>query len=206
MEEKVKTYDHELCANFVAQKLHWLANSNDEASVRAILAKLRRGLGKAPGDLPELWDFTLENLPEALLSKDEKPTRGEWAVHVALSLYAYHQQGKDIKGNTMHSLSKEQRHSIGAASRRLIFHAEKDATAIKRRFNVLATSDSLQELAHHLRALVGLLKANDIPLDYVQLAAELYLFQNPNRRSGLRLRWGQDFYAFGAAEEEKTET
>jgi CRISPR system Cascade subunit CasB len=206
VEEKVKSYDHELCANFVAKKLYWLSNSNDEASVRAILAKLRRGLGKAPGDLPELWEFTLEGLPEELLSKGHEPTKGEWAVHIALSLFAFHQQGKDIKSSSMHKVDKGERHSIGAASRRLSSRSDKDSDAIRRRFNILATSNSLEELSHHLRAMIGLLKANDIALDYVQLASDLYRFQNPNMRSALRLRWGQDFYAFGAAEEEKTET
>ena len=48
--------------------------------------------------------------------------------------------------------------------------------------------------AHHLRGLIQLLRAEEIPLDYVHLAENLYDFQNPDSRPGVRLEWGQDFY------------
>ncbi len=39
---------------YTAQRLHWLWALPDNQR-RAELAKLRRGIGHAPGDLPELW-------------------------------------------------------------------------------------------------------------------------------------------------------
>lgn len=193
VKEEIKGFQDEV-ARFVANRLFQLKNSSNESNVRATLARLRRGLGKAPGELPELWDFTLEDLPEVLLSQTEEPTYGEWAIHVALSLFAYHQQGKDLNSQYMHQDSGETQHSIGTACCTL--KARKEEDAVKRRFNILATSDSFTELVHHLRSLIGLLKSEDIPLDYVLLAKELYFFQFPQWRNALRLRWGQDFYAF----------
>ena len=39
---------------YTEQRLHWLWALPDNQR-RAELAKLRRGVGRAPGDLPELW-------------------------------------------------------------------------------------------------------------------------------------------------------
>ena len=47
----MKTQDVKL---YAAQQLHRLQSLPDNQR-RAELAKLRRGIGHAPGDLPELW-------------------------------------------------------------------------------------------------------------------------------------------------------
>ncbi len=47
-----------------------------------------------------------------------------------------------------------------------LIHGEDDKTRIQRRFNVLATSADIQELAHHLRGMIQLLRSEGIPLDY----------------------------------------
>ena len=59
---------------------------------------------------------------------------------------------------------------------------------------MLATSNDIDEFAHHLRGMVQLLKASGIALDYRQLTKDIYDFMEPERRNLLRLRWGQDFY------------
>jgi CRISPR system Cascade subunit CasB len=174
---------------FVQRKISQLIESGNESAARATLAKLRRGIGKAPGSLPELWNVTLEGLPETLIGRGNEPTRGEWAVHTALTLYALHQQGKDLKKQRM-SCDGEY---LGAAVRRLI-RSDEDEPRIKRRFDAVATSESLEEFAHHLRGLVQLLKAEDIPLDYPSLAKEIYWFQFSEARDSIRLHWGRDFY------------
>ncbi len=86
-----------------------------------------------------------------------------------------------------------QENGLGKAVACLI-HGEDDKTRIQRRFNVLATSADIQELAHHLRGMIQLLRSEGIPLDYPELAKDLYLYQNEDYRSQVRLRWGQDFY------------
>ena len=53
---------------YTEQRLHWLWALPDNQR-RAELAKLRRGVGHAPGDLPELWGSFLRGMP------DRKSTR-----------------------------------------------------------------------------------------------------------------------------------
>ncbi|QGT99545.1 hypothetical protein SYNTR_0952 [Candidatus Syntrophocurvum alkaliphilum] len=176
-------------SNFVKYQISRLSGSSNEAAARATLAKLRRGIGNEPGSMPELWDITLNGLDESLTSKDGAPTRGEWAVHTALTLYALHQQGADMQQNAM---SKD-KNTLGTSLRKLIKN-EEDEIRVKRRFDAAATSDSLAEFSHHLRGLIQLLKSQDIPLDYPELAKDLYLFQFPEARDSVRLRWGREFY------------
>lgn len=175
--------------DFVKHQISRLSGSKNEAAARATLAKLRRGIGNEPGSMPALWDVTLNGLDESLSSKDGAPTRGEWAVHTALTLYALHQQGIDMH---QHAMSKDE-NTLGMSLRKLIKN-EDDEKRVKRRFDAAATSDSLAEFSHHLRGLIQLLKTQDIPLDYPALAEDLYWFQFPEARDSVRLRWGRDFY------------
>ena len=174
---------------FTRQRITRMQNAGNDSLIRASLARLRRGIGKEPGSLPELWGETLEGLPADLAGQSGRPSTGEWAVYIALTLYALHQQGKDIKKECMHQEGQR----LGLALRKLI-HDEEDEQRIKRRFDQVVTADSPQELSHYLRTLVQLLKAGDVPLDYGSLASDLYLTQIPDARDGIRLQWGRDFY------------
>lgn len=178
-----------LIKNYVKQKISSIAGNNNESAVRTILANLRRGIGESPGSIPALWEITFNGFPEALRGKDDSPSKGEWAIHTALTLYALHQQGKSIK----HSPMNQDGISLGTSLRRLISNDD-DEKRVKRRFDAAATSDSLEEISHHLRGLVNLLKSQDVPLDYSSLASELYWFQNPDYRDSVRLGWGREFY------------
>ena len=68
---------------------------------RARLAELRRGVGHQPGDLPALWGSFLQELPKELWGREtaagecREPSEAEWAVYLALTLYALHQQGEE---------------------------------------------------------------------------------------------------------------
>jgi len=177
-------------SEFVKRKINWLVENSNESTVKATLAKLRRGIGKAPGSLPELWDVTLNGLPEALLSKGEKPTRGEWAVHTALTLYALHQQGKNPKEQCMNMEGE----SLGTAVRKLIESNKNNEEAVRRRFHAVAVSESFERFCWQLRGMIQLLRAKSIPLDYPGLTEDLYWFQLPERQDSIRLKWGQDFY------------
>ena len=174
---------------FVKRKIEGLLNSKNESATRAMLAKLRRGIGKPPGSMPELWPVTLDGLPEPLAGKTGGPTKGEWAVYTALTLFALHQQGKELKGKPM----CREGESLGASVHHLI-KSDDDEARVKRRFDAAATSQGPEEFAHHLRGLIQLLKSEDIPLDYPALAEDLFLFQFPEARDSVRLRWGRDFY------------
>jgi len=177
--------------DFVSMKVKSIFNnSKKESYARASLAKLRRGIGKNPGSLPDIWEHTLEGLPEEFLSKTGEPTYAEWATYLAITLFALHQQGKDWDKKPM-SVSGQK---IGEAVRKYAPKDDPSEEAVKRRFDAAVTSDSPEELAHHLRVIVQLLKSKDIPLDYPQLAEDLFRFQFPESRDGVRLSWGQSYY------------
>lgn len=68
-------------------------------------------------------------------------------------------------------------------------------SSVLRRFNALATADSIPEVSHHLRGMIQLLRREGIPLDYPQLAEDLYQYQFVDGAPNVRLRWGRDLYA-----------
>ena len=191
----MKTQDVKL---YAAQQLHRLQALPDNQR-RAELAKLRRGIGHAPGDLPELWGSFLLEMPESFQGRSA-PSAAEWAVYLALTLYAMHQQGNDQPMNRPGN-------TLGRAVRQL---AERNTPAgqdwteasVLRRFNALATAEEITEISYHLRGMIQLLSAakdGGIPLDYPQLAADLYELQCTDPRypqipAYVRLRWGQDLY------------
>lgn len=173
--------------NFVRKRLLYWQTETNVHLVRADLANLRRGIGKKPGELPQLWGLLFRDFPEELMSQSGVPTWEEWAVSGALTLYALHQQGSDQK---MHVKGQ----SLGTAVGSLAGGDEERLKAVQRRFNAFATAQSMPECLHHLRGLIQLLRSEGIPLDYGELAGDLYTFQVPEGAAKVRLRWGQDFY------------
>ena len=180
-------------AAYMRNRLGELSADPNESRVRAQLANLRRGIGRKPGDMPELWGMLFAEMPEEMLSQNGQPTREEWAIYTALTLYALHQQSSKISEQNMHAAEKPE-NRLGRAVARLVKDEENDRERIARRFNAFATADDMLTAAHHLRGLIQLLRAEEIPLDYVHLAENLYDFQNPDSRPSVRLEWGQDFY------------
>lgn len=191
---------------------HWLERIESLPDNRkgAELAKLRRGVGKEPGDLPELWGSFLQDMPEAFLAGVKEPTYAEWAVYLTITLYALHQQGQDSsvnrEGNTLgravHELA-EKKTSPGQ---------DWTESSILRRFNALATADSMSEVSYHLRGMIQLMRSEGVRLDYPQLAVDLYELQWElngeqivERRPHVRLRWGQDLYRMKQTEEPEAE-
>jgi len=185
----VNEYINEICSH-VNKKIFTIKNMR-EPEARSVLARMRRGVGKHPGSTPELWEMTLDGLHESLVGKGHmgKPTRGEQAVHTALTLFALHQQGHDVKDELM---SKDDAF-FGRAVRRIVEN-EDDMQRVKRRFDAAVTSESMDELSNHLRGLVQLMRSKDIPMDYPKLAQDLFNFANVKDRDNIRLKWGRDFY------------
>ncbi len=161
-----------------------------ESEARAALANLRRGVGRRPGELPQLYGELLQDMPKEMYSAGSKPSYAEWAVYMALTLYAMHQQGKDVKTDNMN----RENVSLGNAASELVTDMD-DTERIWKRLYVVASSDDMQEMSYHIRSLVKLLRDKDIPLDYPQLAKDLYLYQlSDESAEQIRLKWGQDFY------------
>jgi CRISPR system Cascade subunit CasB len=193
------TQNSELRA-FVRGKIARLDQSTPWA--RGMCAKLRRGIGKSPGELPELWEITLADAPEAWDGKGGVASFEQNAVHTALTLYALHRQGKEG------SMSLDQGDSLGGAAARLVEPDRRNLEAVKRRFDAVVTAAGFLELAYHARSIVQLLKGEGIRLDYPRFATDLYHYQFLAQSSRVRLRWGQDFYGVLSKlsrEEEKAE-
>jgi len=197
MAEEVKKA--EKASRFVRSRIEGFSRGEDRA-VSAALAILRRGCGKTPGSIPALWAVTYRGMPDELIGSGKDPTRAEWAVHIALTLFALHQQGTLIKERCM---NQEGQH-LGIALRKLV-KKEDDEARIKRRFDAAATSDGVIMLSNHLRGLVQLLKRENIALDYERLTKNIYWYQIPDERDSVRLNWGRDFYRGTMTQDENKE-
>lgn len=175
--------------SFTKSKLLSITNRS-KPEIRASLANLRRGVGRKPGEVPQLYGELLEDMPEDLYSKGNEPTYTEWAVYIALTLYALHQQSKDVHENNMN----QENISLGEAAARLEEDKD-DRERIWKRFYVLAVSEDMQEMSYHLRGMIQMLRDKDIPLDYPRLSKDLFLYQcSRESAEHIRLSWGQDFY------------
>ncbi|SDK37763.1 CRISPR system Cascade subunit CasB [Streptomyces indicus] len=165
----------------------------DHAAAVAALARLRRGAGKPPHLVPDLWGL-LDTSPlyeaEELKDRETELTRAENAFHLALTLWALHQQSR---GERMH-LSGAAR-ELGAAVRQ-IKGAEDPGGPIRKRFVRLGSSRTVEELADRLRELVSLLRRDSIPLDYAVLAQQVYRWQRPAARDAVRGSWGRSYQAY----------
>ena len=162
----------------------------EDAVVRGRLANLRRGAGQRPGNDPRVWGILFSELPEDMLGKGGVPSKEEWAIHTALTLYAVHQQGIDPR---QHSMNQDGI-SLGGAASRLTGGDEDTRERIARRFHQVVLAPDMNAMVYYLRSFVQLLKAADIGLDYPRLAKDLYLYQTSGGASSVRLQWGQDFY------------
>lgn len=178
-------------SKYVRTQLALLAKDDralEQSGSKAQLAQLRRGVGKRPGELPELWGVFLKDMPEELMGKSGEPSYAEWAIYTALTLFALHQQGHS---EPMHAEGEGNR--LGRAARRLV-QDEDDEEKIRMKLSIVARSDDMEEISYHLKTIVQLLGNSDVRLDYVDLAKDLYWFQFGDYADRIRLKWGQDFY------------
>jgi len=173
------------------------------------LAKLRRAVGKDPGSTPDTWLLEFEGMPEELVGKTEDPSPGEWTVHLALTLYATHQQSQTQPMYVQSDYEKGVIRGIGNAVRTLTLRSvteELEQGEMPRRLAAMVTAETLQEVAHYARQLVQQLRAESIPLDYARLAGQLLDYQNPYRRDNVRLQWAREFAARPVGSKDKAGT
>ena len=191
MEETMKA----LISRQVEAKIGYMKNLG-ESEAKALLAKLRRGVCRAPGDVPELWGIIFDDLPEKLQENGETPGKKEWALYIALTMFALHQQGRDIK-NEEEFMYKEELplgKAVAILAVRRKSPTEQYSEAVLRRFNAMATAADINEFAWHLKGIITLLRTEGIALDYPDLAYKLYLYQDESKRADVRLELGRAFY------------
>lgn len=175
---------------FTESRIRYFTESTQDSAVRASLAELRRGVGSKPGSLPQLWGTFLNEMPEEFFGRNGEPSRAEWAVYTALTLFALHQQSKDLHTECMDRKDISFGRAVG-----MLVRDENDRDRVARRFNAAVTASDIQALVYYARGLIQLLRAEDIGLDYPAFAKDLYLWQlSDDSRDAVRLRWGQDFY------------
>ena len=156
-----------------------------EPKAREALAKLRRGIKADPGEIADIWGYThVVGVPD---NAPDTPTREEWAVYIAMTLYAVHQQSRSV-------LMHRPGYGFGRAARELV-GGEEDSPA-RCRFNALVTASSIGELRSHLRSFIQLLRPKDIGFDYAAFADDLIEFQYLGGDKKVRRRWSRDFYKF----------
>lgn len=193
-----------LLTNHVRSKVstlqHGITQQHSPAA-GAAAAKLRRGVTRLPGSVPEIWEHTLGGLPECLVGRGDAPSDAETAAHLAVCLYALHQQSQS---GPMHVTGV----GLGTAVRRMIAANGGDLSTSPtvRRFDALSTSTSSRELHVHLRHLITQLRSAGIGLDYARLAADLYRFAHPPFRDSVRLGWGRGFYGYQPAQGHPTDS
>ena len=155
---------------------------------KAALARLRRGIGKEIGEIPELLEFVIPS--ENLTTNAESERMAENALYTTFTLYAFHQQGCIQCMSS--GLEKNDSNTFGKAVRKLV--NGDNEIAVTRRFNQVLTAKDVTELAVHARGLIGLLKRDGILLNYPSFAKDLYWFQQENYRRNVLLNWGRDYY------------
>src|SRR5690606_4758821 len=110
------------------------------------------------------------------------------AVHMAVTLYALHQQSQRTR--RMHVPGIE----LGTAVRQLMPQNRIDEP-VRMRFVRVGTAATPDLLVDRLREVVSLLRRGQIPLDYGLLAARLLRLQQRGGMREVRQIWGRSFDA-----------
>lgn len=161
------------------------------------LAAMRRGIGRPPGTVPDMWGLHHVSYEE----RHHDPTWVDPAYegeHHALTLYAVHQQSRMRPGDPpAHRAGRPIGRAVRALQAGLPTRDEGKASAIDRRFYAAVTATSVEEVAHHLRGLIRQLRSQNrvVPVDYTALAADLGRWRHPESRDRVRRSWGLAYHA-----------
>jgi len=155
------------------EQLQRLAERED----RAALAELRRGLGRAPGEAVGMYRYVVPFVPL------DAPPWEERAYYLIASLFALHQ------GSWNHDEAHRDSRNFGASFRRLA--DQSGSESIEKRFVALLNAEPA-ELPNHLRQGVRLLKAHDVPVDWLQLLRDVRGWGHPEGR--VRRNWARAYW------------
>ncbi len=136
---------------------------------RAALAHLRRGLGKPPKTAMEMFPYL-----GRFLSHDTKQNY-ENTVFIVAALFAYYPDAKHTKGN------------LGASLREL---SEK-SDSIEKRFVALLNAET-EDLPYYLRQIIGLLKSNDVAVNWERLFKDVQYWNSDQRF--VQQKWAEQFW------------
>lgn len=179
--------------------LRKLDNTRENPSTKAIFANIRNSINKDSSVNMDALAFVFQNIPEEFLGFNKNLNDYEKAILTAVQMYALHQQAKIESVLKLDYEEGEKRQNLGDALK-TARDKEDDAKALDRRFNAMITSSNFEELSHHLRQMIKLLKAkSDAKVDYASLADDLYWFLK-NQREGLKIKWSRSYYKLNKKE------
>lgn len=144
---------------------------------RGALAKLRRGLGKQPGEAMEVYSLI------GSFAANTKSKAEEVALYTVATLFGLYPSDS----------SEEESSNFGSSVSEL---AEKsDSKSIEARFVALLNSH-VDDLPNHLRQMIGLLKSKEVRVNWLQLLRDIHSWDRDDREVQRRwakaFRWQQD--------------
>lgn len=145
---------------------------------RAALATLRRGLGKTPGEVAEMFPYVIP-----YCSHLSEYRQNDYFLVAAL--FALHQETSGPNPGS----PDPRRNNLGASFKALANKTE--SASIERRFVALLNA-SREELDDHLRYAISLLKAHQVGVDWTQLLRDLNGWDSPSRY--VQRRWAQGYW------------
>lgn len=179
--------------------LRKLDNTRENPSNKAIFANIRNSINKDSSVNMDALAFVFQNIPEEFLGFNKNLNDYEKAILTAVQMYALHQQAKIESVLKLDYEEGEKRQNLGDALK-TARDKEDDTKALDRRFNAMITSSNFEELSHHLRQMIKLLKAkSDAKVDYASLADDLYWFLK-NQRERLKIKWSRSYYKLNKKE------
>ncbi|OQB75035.1 MAG: CRISPR-associated protein Cse2 (CRISPR_cse2) [bacterium ADurb.Bin132] len=153
-----------------------------EKSDRAGLATLRKGLGKEPGTVTEMYKYVYSRIPGQTNLFDEK------IYFLTASLFALWYQGKQ-------DLVKDFEGDLGKTFNQINKNSKSES--IEKRFTAIINSH-FDDLPNHLRHAVSLAKSKDVPVNWSFLLEDLKWWNNDDKR--VQKKWMKSFL-----QEERTE-
>ena len=165
-----------------------IENQKNDSAKKAILANFRKSVGKSLSEMTDVWSFLFENVPEEFLGTNGNETNHEKAIVSTLQIYAICSQGSDkVVYDTEEKLA-----NIGQSFS--VLRGLTDGQSIDQRFNTMITSSSFEELTHHMRSMVKILKSKaTVKIDYAKLAEDLFWYQCGFDKE-IKLNWARSFY------------
>lgn len=145
---------------------------------RAALAALRRGLGRPPGEAAEPYPYVVPWIPA------DVPPWVEEAYFLVAALFALHPMSWRDDG------ASNAPTNLGASFARL--RAAEQGGGAERRFVALLDSHP-DDLPHHLRHAISLLRSREIPVDWARLLHDVQRWNRPGRQ--VQRAWARAFWA-----------
>lgn len=157
---------------------------------RGALATLRRSLGTLPELDIRSFPIVYPGIKFAELTKFQ-----EKEAFIIAALYSYYFAGSLEQPSTL-----EKYWNFGDSFRLLLQDDEKGSRSIESRFIALLNAHE-DDLIHHLKKNVSLLKSRNIVIDWIELAFAIQNWAHPKRI--VQTRWAQSFYSTPKKENKK---